>query len=77
MLMLASRTIWSRATTQLDFSPVEVFLKLRPLAGSDRLILVHRPRFAATVEEFLVVAHDILVEHSDISASGLQIQGSE
>jgi hypothetical protein len=28
VLMLASGTVWSRATAQLDLSPVEMFLKL-------------------------------------------------
>jgi hypothetical protein len=40
MLMLASGTVWSRATTQLDLSPVEVFLKFGPLAVGDRLMLI-------------------------------------
>lgn len=77
MLMLANRTIRSRAATQLNLSPVEVFLKFGPLAGSDSLVLVHRPGLPAAVEEFLVMTHDILVEDGDIAASGLQIEVSE
>jgi hypothetical protein len=75
--MLASGTVWSRATTKLDLSPVKVFLKFGPLAVGDTFVLVHRARFAAAVEEFLVAAHDILVEHGDISAGGLQVQVPE
>jgi hypothetical protein len=40
MLMLAGRTVWSRASAQLDFSPVEVFLEFGPLGVSDGPILV-------------------------------------
>src|SRR6266700_7278363 len=40
VFMLASGTVWSRATAELDLSPVEVFLKFGPLGVSDRLVLI-------------------------------------
>jgi hypothetical protein len=69
--MLARGSIWPHAATQLNLSPIEVFLEFPPFLLGDVPVLVVRAGAAAPFQVFLVVADDVLVEHSDVAARGL------
>src|SRR6185437_13394642 len=56
-----------------DFALVEVFLELGPLLFGGGPVLLGGSKFATMLEKLLVVAHDVLVEHGDVAAGGLQI----
>jgi hypothetical protein len=50
-----------------------VLLELGPFLVGGRAVLLGGPKLAAAVEELLVVAHDVVVEHGDVAAGGLQV----
>jgi hypothetical protein len=74
---MAGGSIWPHAAAQLNLPPVEVLLELSPFLVCGIPVLVVRPGTAAPLQVFLVVADDVLVEHGDVAARGLQIQMPE
>jgi hypothetical protein len=77
VLMLARGSIRPHAAAQLNLSPIEVFLEFSPFLLGDDPVLVVRAGAAAPLQVLLVVAGDVLIEHCDVAACGLQIQMPE
>jgi len=63
MLMLAWGRVGASAAAQFDLTMVEVLLEPEPLGFGNRAVLVSRTALTAAVEESLVVADDVLIEH--------------
>jgi len=77
MLVLATGPVGPGAASQLDFALVEVLLEPEPLRFGDRPVLIGGPGLATTVDESLVVADDVFVEHCDVTPSCFKIQMPE
>jgi hypothetical protein len=69
--MLARGSIWPHAATQLNLSPIAVFLEFPPFLLGDVPVFVVRAGAAAPFQVFLVVVDDVLVEHGEVAARGL------
>jgi hypothetical protein len=54
-----------------------VLFELSPLAGGGLAVFLCRSLFAAAFEELLVVAHDDIVEDSDVAASSFDAEVTE
>ena len=60
--MLAYRSVRPGAVTELDLAPVEP-LEFGPFVSGNRPVFCWWPLRPAPVEEFLVVPHNVIIEH--------------